>query len=268
MNKSELSSALAAYDFERRFDERQAVEWMQENWSKSFMFCGLYVALVFGGQHFMRERQKLNLRRPLVFWSLSLAIFSIIGAMRTGSYLLHILKTSGFKQSVCDASLYSAPISKFWAYAFVISKAPELGDTIFIILRKQRLIFLHWYHHITVLLFSWYSYKDQVAGGGWFMTMNYAVHSLMYTYYAIRASGMRVPRSCAMIITATQILQMVMGLAVLGLVYLWMHEVRCPSNMGNVTWGSLMYLSYLILFALLFYNNYLKGSRDKGTKAE
>lgn len=39
------------------------------------MFCGLYAALVFGGQHFMRERPKLNLRRPLVLWSLSLAIF-------------------------------------------------------------------------------------------------------------------------------------------------------------------------------------------------
>lgn len=43
--------------------------------SKSFIFCGLYAALVFGGRHFMRERPKLNLRRPLALWSLSLAIF-------------------------------------------------------------------------------------------------------------------------------------------------------------------------------------------------
>ncbi|XP_041830583.1 elongation of very long chain fatty acids protein 6-like isoform X2 [Melanotaenia boesemani] len=233
------------------------------------MLCGLYAALVFGGQHFMRERPKLNLRRPLALWSLSLAVFSIIGAVRTGSYMLHVLTHGSFKESVCDNSFYRAPITKFWAYAFAISKAPELGDTMFIILRKQRLIFLHWYHHITVLLYSWYSYKDQVAGGSWFMTMNYMVHSLMYTYYAARAAGLRVPRPCAMIITVAQILQMAMGLAVLGLVYLWMHEVRCPSNMGNITWGSLMYLSYLVLFALFFYNSYLKdSSRDKGSKAE
>nr|XP_046232837.1 elongation of very long chain fatty acids protein 6-like [Scatophagus argus] len=269
MNESELSSPLAEYDFERRFDERRALEWMQENWSKSFMFCGLYAAFVFGGQHFMRERPKLNLRRPLVLWSLCLAIFSIIGALRTGLYMLHVLTTSGFRQSVCDTSFYSAPVTKFWAYAFVLSKAPELGDTVFIVLRKQRLIFLHWYHHITVLLYSWYSYKDQVAGGGWFMTMNYVVHSFMYTYYAARAAGLRVPRPCAMIITTTQILQMAMGLTVLGLVYHWMHEVRCPSNLDNITWGSLMYLSYLVLFALFFYNSYLKGSSgDKGAKAE
>ncbi|KAG9346176.1 hypothetical protein AGOR_G00202300 [Albula goreensis] len=261
MNETENPLPLAEYDFERRFDERVAIEWMQENWSKSFVFCGLYAALIFGGQHFMRERQKLELRRPLVLWSLSLAIFSIIGAVRTGSYMLHVLCTSGFKQSVCDQSFYRAPVSKFWAYAFVLSKAPELGDTVFIVLRKQRLIFLHWYHHITVLLYSWYSYKDQVAGGGWFMTMNYLVHSLMYSYYAARAAGWRVPRSCAMIITTTQIVQMVMGLAVSGLVYLWMQEGRCPSYLDNIMWGSLMYLSYLLLFSSFFYQSYLKGGK-------
>ena len=157
---------------------------------------------------------------------------------------------------------------------------PSPGDTLFIVLRKQRLIFLHWYHHITVLLYSWYSYKDQVAGGGWFMTMNYGVHSLMYTYYAARAAGLRVPRPLAILITTTQILQMAMGLAVLGLVYRWMHEVRCPTQVDNVAWGSLMYLSYLVLFASFFYNSYLRGSaaaaaaaaatagEKKGIKAE
>ncbi|KAJ4936053.1 hypothetical protein JOQ06_017577 [Pogonophryne albipinna] len=126
MNATE-HSPLAEYDFERRFDEIRALQWMQENWNKAFMFCGLYAALVFGGQHFMRERPKLNLRRPLVLWSLSLAIFSIIGAVRTGLYMVHVLATNGFRQSVCDISFYSAPVSKFWAYAFVLSKAPELG---------------------------------------------------------------------------------------------------------------------------------------------
>lgn len=36
--------------------------------------------------------------------------------------------TKGLKQSVCDQSFYNGPVSKFWAYAFVLSKAPELGE--------------------------------------------------------------------------------------------------------------------------------------------
>lgn len=54
---------------------------------------------------------------------------SIFGAVRTGSYMTYILMTKGLKQSVCDQSFYNGPVSKFWAYAFVLSKAPELGKS-------------------------------------------------------------------------------------------------------------------------------------------
>ena len=56
-----------------------------------------------------------------------LLLFSIFGAVRTGSYMMHILMTKGLQHSVCDQSFYNGPVSKFWAYAFVPSKTPELG---------------------------------------------------------------------------------------------------------------------------------------------
>jgi len=62
--------------------------------------------------------------------------FSIIGAVRTGCFMLYILSTSGFKQSVCDQSFYNGPISKFWACAFVLSKAPELGEVFILFLME------------------------------------------------------------------------------------------------------------------------------------
>ncbi|XP_043407708.1 elongation of very long chain fatty acids protein 3 isoform X3 [Chelonia mydas] len=176
------------YDFERRFDELQAIQWMRENWvqcslqcqdrqeaslstpaalltrsrrrRKSFSFALAYVLLIFGGQHVMKQRRGYDLRKPLVLWSLSLALFSIIGTLRTWGYMGFVLSTSGFKRSVCDPGFYNGPVSKFWAYMFVLSKVPELGDTVFIILRKQRLIFLHWYHHVTVLLYTCCSAAD------------------------------------------------------------------------------------------------------------
>lgn len=42
--------------------------------------------------------------------------------------MLYILMTKGLKYSVCDQGFYNGPVSKFWAYAFVLSKAPELGE--------------------------------------------------------------------------------------------------------------------------------------------
>ena len=47
--------------------------------------------------------------------------------------MTYILMTKGLKQSVCDQSFYNGPVSKFWAYAFVLSKAPELGKLTVII---------------------------------------------------------------------------------------------------------------------------------------
>uniref|UniRef100_A0A803WD37 Elongation of very long chain fatty acids protein n=1 Tax=Ficedula albicollis TaxID=59894 RepID=A0A803WD37_FICAL len=230
---------------------------------KSFLFSALYAAFIFGGRHLMNKRAKFELRKPLVLWSLSLAVFSIFGAVRTGAYMLYILMTKGLKQSVCDQSFYIGPVSKFWAYAFVLSKAPELGDTIFIILRKQKLIFLHWYHHITVLLYSWYSYKDMVAGGGWFMTMNYGVHAVMYSYYALRAAGFRVSRKFAMFITLSQITQMLIGCVINYLVFSWMQQGQCHSHVQNIIWSSLMYLSYFVLFCHFFFEAYIGKTRKE-----
>ncbi|KAA0717870.1 Elongation of very long chain fatty acids protein 6 [Triplophysa tibetana] len=226
---------------------------------------------MYGSEHdsHMIDKVKFLSHKGLIICSrVTHFYFSIIGAVRTGCFMLHVLCTSGFKQSVCDQSFYNGPISKFWACAFVLSKAPELGDTLFIVLRKQRLIFLHWYHHITVLVYSWYSYKDQVAGGGWFMTMNYTVHALMYSYYAARAAGLRVPKPCAIIITSSQIAQMAMGLAVSALVYRWMQDGDCPSHVENIVWATLMYLSYLLLFTSFFYQSYVKGCKPTGIKTD
>ncbi|XP_046772483.1 elongation of very long chain fatty acids protein 6 isoform X1 [Gallus gallus] len=255
------------YEFEKQFNEHEAIQWMQENWKKSFLFSALYAAFIFGGRHLMNKRAKFELRKPLVLWSLSLAVFSIFGAVRTAPYMLYILMTKGLKQSVCDQSFYIGPVSKFWAYAFVLSKAPELGDTIFIILRKQKLIFLHWYHHITVLLYSWYSYKDMVAGGGWFMTMNYGVHAVMYSYYALRAAGFRVSRKFAMFITLSQITQMLVGCVINYLVFSWMQHGQCHSHVQNIIWSSLMYLSYFVLFCHFFFEAYI-GKTTKARKVD
>uniref|UniRef100_A0A2K5PJJ8 Elongation of very long chain fatty acids protein n=1 Tax=Cebus imitator TaxID=2715852 RepID=A0A2K5PJJ8_CEBIM len=211
----------------------EAIQWMQENWKKSFLFSALFAAFMFGGRHLTNRRAKLELGKPLVLWSLTLAVFSIFGALRTGAYMVYILMTKGLKQQ----SFYNGPVSKFWAYAFVLNKAPELGDTIFIILRKQKLIFLHWYHHITVLLYSWYAYKGMVAGEGGFMTMNYGMHSVMYSYYALQVAGFRVSRKFAMFITLSLITELLMGFP----------------HFQNVFWSALMFLSYLVLFCHFFF---------------
>ena len=81
-----------------------------------------------------------------------------------------------------------------WGWVFALSKIVEFGDTAFIVLRKTPLPFLHWYHHVTVCIFTWYALTpDPSALSQWFGSMNYTVHTAMYTYYALRTSGYRFP---------------------------------------------------------------------------
>jgi elongation of very long chain fatty acids protein 6 len=63
---------------------------------------------------------------------------------------------------------------------FTVSKLFELFDTVLLVLRKKHVMFLHWYHHATVLLYTWFSYSARNPGI-YFIAMNYSVHAVMYT---------------------------------------------------------------------------------------
>ncbi|NXI66953.1 ELOV6 protein, partial [Anseranas semipalmata] len=250
---------------ERSFNEREALGWMRENWQNAFFFSAAYVALIFGAQNFMKERRGYKLRTLLSLWSLGLAVFSAIGSHRSWKHMASILSTMGFKQLVCDQTFYVHHISKLWAYLFALSKVLELGDTVFIVLRKQKLIFLHWYHHVVTLICAWYAYKEMMPGGGLFTVMNFSIHTFMYSYYSMRAAGFRVPRYIAMTITFSQILQMLVGIILNVLLMVWMEDKVCPATWSGISFLFLMYLSYLVLFCNYFSKTYLISTqKSKG----
>lgn len=182
--------------------------------------------------------------------------------------MFHVFHNFGFYHTVCNPSYIEVTrVSGFWTWMFTLSKVPELGDTIFIVLRKQNLIFLHWYHHITVLLFTWYSYGQHISPARWYICMNYLVHSIMYSYYAARALGFRVPKQLAMIITSSQIIQMVVGCYVTYYGYAKAQQgVFCQIPEGTAKLGLIMYGSYFVLFANFFVNSYTKQPVSKGSR--
>ena len=93
----------------------------------------------------MKSREKFEMRTLLTMWNVCLAVFSTMGACRMVPELIHALTTAGFRFSVCNPSfIQNDSVSGVWTFMFVLSKVPELIDTVFIVLRKQPLIFLHW----------------------------------------------------------------------------------------------------------------------------
>jgi elongation of very long chain fatty acids protein 6 len=166
-------------------------------------------------------------------------------------YVIASLNEHTYEHTVCTHPMQSwgPGVTGFWVCLFAFSKIPELIDTVFIVLRKKTLLFLHWYHHITVLLFCWSAYSTLAASGIYFVAMNYTVHALMYGYYCLQALRMLPLSFPPIIITIVQIAQMLVGTGVC--VSCWYFKLMgksCHNDSTNLIAGALMYASYLYLF--------------------
>ncbi|NXG20801.1 ELOV6 protein, partial [Grallaria varia] len=247
--------------FEKNFSQSAARKWMAENWHKSLIFAAIYLIMVFGIQHFMKERRAYHLRVPLTLWSFGLTLFSVIAAWRIWKQVTFLILTKGLKHSVCSQSLFIHPVSKLWVYSFALSKFVELGDTVFIVLRKKKLNFIHWYHHLTAMVVSWYNYSSMLPGFAWVAAMNFSVHGLTYSYYTVTAMGIRVPTPIAMIITTSQMVQMT-GFVIMNIFILfWNDDKTCRFNWTAFFLSSWVYATLLVLFCNFFFKTYLSGTR-------
>ncbi|KAL6055294.1 Elongation of very long chain fatty acids protein [Balamuthia mandrillaris] len=232
------------------------VQWMRESLYVPVLISVVYAVTIFGLQRYMRTKEPFSLRRPLILWNAFLALYSIIAAVSTVPTFIYDIYSLGFLGELCMSSTegYMTP----WYIVFAFSKILELVDTLFIVLRKRPLIFLHWYHHIATLIFCWECVGLGTSTGTWFMAMNLVVHSIMYSYYCLSAMGYRFSQVSRLSITCLQILQMLMGITVITSQILY-----CPYYPERNTYtGLLMYLSYAILFIRFFVSNLFGSKRQ------
>lgn len=256
--------------FEKDFSATEAMTYMNARWHHSIYYSIVYILGLYFGRQYMSDKPAFYLRTPLMIWSGCLAVFSIFGTLRMTPRFIYLLTNYGVFEALCHTGfLYNQPTS-FWAYIFAISKVYELGDTAFIVLRKQKLTFLHWYHHITVFCYCWYSYQRGDSSTGLvFSVMNFTVHAVMYSYYTLKAMKIPVPRQISMVITALQLIQMFIGVSVTFMIHNWKgNGLPCNESYNVIYLAMVMYGSYLLLFANFFYQTYVckKSSKPKDAK--
>jgi elongation of very long chain fatty acids protein 6 len=240
------------------------LQWMQQHPIVPVATCVAYLVIVFAGQAYMQQRpqQLWQWRIPLAAWNLLLSLFSFIGVLRTAPQLLHNLTVYSWRDNLCldPRATFGSGSTGLWVQLFILSKFPELLDTFFIVIHKKPLIFLHWYHHVTVLLYCWHSYVTKSPPGIFFVVMNYAVHSSMYGYYFLMAMKWRPKWFNPVVITAFQISQMVVGVAVtlVGFYYYQTDSAKTCHYLDaeNNTAAFVMYGSYLFLFLQFFFGRY------------
>uniref|UniRef100_A0AC35TI83 Elongation of very long chain fatty acids protein n=1 Tax=Rhabditophanes sp. KR3021 TaxID=114890 RepID=A0AC35TI83_9BILA len=266
-NNTETLSSKYEYEFtfpfEKIEDTKALTLMFQKYWYHSITVSVLYFVAIKALQKIMENRKPFELKYPLFLWNLALAIFSILGTVRFSEDFLHNWFNHGFTYSICH-SCNPESVAAFWSLAFCASKVVELGDTLFIILKKKPLIFLHYYHHAAVLIYTVHSGAEHTSSGQAYILMNFFVHSLMYFYLALQTLRLfKMPKYVSMTLTTLQLIQMVIGVSTTLYVYYIKTKlgVPCQQSIPNIYFAIAIYLSFGILFVNFFINAYCVKQR-------
>lgn len=266
----------AFWEYSRTFDGHSSQRYFHAHPMLPISVVLAYLVMVRYGPRYMNSRPPFKLRAVSRIWNLSIAFFSICGASVCVPHLLHQLQTHGFWYTVCADVYELAGMGPpaLWATLFTWSKLLELFDTALLILKKRPVITLHWFHHASVIGFAWAAWAYETPAALWYGAMNYSVHAIMYTYFALTASSRfrAAALSVAPAITALQISQFAFGTVVnvyAGYSYLT-PSVGCAIRPPILYIAASLYVAYGLLFVRLFVDRYLRpanGRHQKSTRA-
>jgi len=96
--------------------------------------------------------------------------------------------------------------------------------------------------------------------GAYFASLNFAVHFIMYGYYALKS--MRFKVSWDIFVTVLQVVQMIIGMA-------WVFQTAtCEKvDLFGVSFGLIMYSSFFVLFVKFFVARYLFRSSSSSSSS-
>lgn len=171
-----------------------------------------YYVIIFGGRELMRSRSPMKLNGLFMLHNLFLTVISSALLALFIEQLLPTLWRKGVFHAICSHEggwtkplvllYYVCPFYPliltpcFYVLTLrqltYITKYIELIDTLFLVLKKKPLTFLHTYHHGATALLC-YTQLIGLTAVSWVpITLNLAVHVVMYWYYFQSARGIRI----------------------------------------------------------------------------
>jgi hypothetical protein len=241
------------------------------SWTPFIVAVPIYLAFLLIGTQVMRKRPPVNCNKALGYHNLVLFVLSV--AMFVGSVAELIVSSvnNGFYETYCGGTIpgqeniYKGRLW-FWAFLFYASKYYELFDTVFIVLKKRPLLFLHVYHHIIIIALCLYFLRERVVYFENGVLANALIHSFMYWYYYKAAQGTNI--WWKKYLTTAQIIQFFYGMMTF-MPFPWVCNV--PYSLDNAafrTWAfnQGVMVSFILLFSNFYQKTYTPSDDDKKKK--
>jgi len=227
-----------------------------------FMMLVLYLSMIFAMNEWMRYRKSPSfINRFFTVHNYFLCGVSLLLFISLFSKIIPIVYKRGIIWTMCSAELVEDPTLQVLYYVNYLLKFYELIDTLFLVIKKRPLEFLHVYHHSATFVLCYTQIVGNVTVQWVPILLNLGVHVPMYYYYARVVSGEK-KLWWKKSLTALQIGQFVLDM-VISTIY-WPHllfpkdeTTRCNGNVHSAMFGQFILFSYLLLFVRFYWKAYV-----------
>jgi len=211
----------------------------------------------------MANRKPLSVKPFMIVHNIFLSVASLVLLVLITSIIGKAFVDNDLFYVLCSPELGKIGELEFYYYINYLLKYYELLDTVFLVVNKKPLDFLHVYHHSATLVLCY----TQLWGNNtvqWLpITANLIVHTVMYYYYAQVALGNRV--WWKQWVTVLQIAQFILDVVAVNYCvyrrvlfeYIDPSVEECKGTMSAAWVGWFTLHSYLVLF-IQFYNKTYK----------
>ncbi|KAG1122856.1 hypothetical protein G6F42_011088 [Rhizopus arrhizus] len=235
--------------------------------------CITYFTVIFGGQFLLSNASPVKCKMLNQIHNAFLTIVSFVLLVLLIEQLVPKLVNQGLYYSICSEEAWTQELELLYYLNYLV-KYYELIDTVFLVVKKKKLEFLHYFHHSMTMALCYTQLVGRTTVSWVPIVLNLTVHVFMYYYYFRTASGAKI--WWKQYLTTMQIIQFVIDLVVIYTCTYSYYAYTYTSFMPNfgdcagtesaAAFGCAILTSYLFLFINFYRITYNKKKTAAAAK--